>query len=63
MASLLDVNNIRRVDNRSHILVFLSRLCPRQQTVEMSDEIGICLYLLDIFLSGDDEVIEEFGLK
>ena len=63
MASLLDVDDLRRIDNRTDIIILLGSFGKRQQTVQMGNDIGVDLYLRNIFLHTQNQVVEELGFE
>ena len=63
MATLLDIYHVAIVDNRTHIVILLSRLGSTQQTVEQGNDVGILLYLWDKLLSSNDEFVEQALLQ
>ena len=63
VATLLDVDNLRRVDNRADILVLLSHFSKAKQTIQTGYDVGVYLYLGDKLLHSHHKVVEEFGLQ
>ena len=63
MASLLDIQYLRIINNRAHIAVLIRSLGKRQETVHTGDEIGIDLNLRDILLHGSNQLIEKSCLQ
>ena len=63
VATLLDINNVTGVNDRTHIMVLLCCLGSTQQTVQMGNDISINLYLRNKLLHGHDEVVEELCLE
>ena len=59
VTTLTDVDHIGFVDNRSHIMVFLSHLGCRQQAVEIGHHLCIGLQLWDDILQGCDQFGKE----
>ena len=63
MASLLDIQYLRIINNRAHIAVLIRSLGKRQETIHAGDEVGIDLNLRDILLHGSNQLIEESCLQ
>ena len=63
MTPLLDVEHLRVVYHRPYISVLVRSLCKRQQTVHSGYQVGVDLYLWNIFLHGNNQLIEKLRFQ
>ena len=59
MTPLMNLNDRRIIYHRTYILVFFSHFCERQQTVQMSGQVGIRLNGGDIRLHIRHQIVEQ----
>ena len=63
MATLFDIDDFRRVNHRTDVLILLSHFRETQQAIQVGNDIGIDLNLRNKLLHTENQVVEEFGLE